>query len=104
MEIRPEFFESAAFDPDLGFARCFFGYRRVASCRERPVRRLSANVPAALSHAALARLCWMNASRSALIWSAFVVGIPCGKPGYTLSVAFFTSFAESKAAAPIGTI
>jgi len=31
-------------------------------------------------------------------------GIPCGKPGYTLSVAPFTSFADCKAAAPMGTI
>ena len=28
----------------------------------------------------------MNASRAALIWSALVVGIPCGKPGYDFSV------------------
>src|SRR5256885_653642 len=45
-------------------------------------------------HAAawLARL--KNANRSALIWSALVVGMPCGNPGYTLSVAFFTIFAD----------
>ena len=35
-----------------------------------------------------------NASRSALMTSACVVGIPCGKPGYTFNVAFFTSFAD----------
>ena len=45
-----------------------------------------------------------NARRSALIWSALVVGIPCGKPGYTFSVAFFTIFADIRPAAPIGTI
>jgi hypothetical protein len=37
----------------------------------------------------------MNASRSALIVGASVVGIPCGNPGYDLSVPFCTSFAES---------
>jgi len=37
-----------------------------------------------------------------LIWSAFVVGIPCGKPRYTFNVAFFTSFADNNAAAPMG--
>ena len=56
------------------------------------------------AHAAACWLFWMNASRSALIWSALVVGIPCGKPGYTLSVAPFTSFADCRAAAPMGTI
>ena len=30
---------------------------------------------------ALAVAAWQKASRSALILSAFVVGIPCGKPG-----------------------
>src|SRR5439155_2283878 len=55
-------------------------------------------------HAAawLARL--KNANRSALIWSALVVGMPCGNPGYTFSVAFFTIFAEIRADAPMGTI
>src|SRR5258707_8523792 len=55
-------------------------------------------------HADLALVWLINASRSALIWSALVVGIPCGKPGYTLSVAPFTSFEDCKAAAPMGTI
>jgi hypothetical protein len=36
--------------------------------------------------------------------SAWVVGIPCGKPGYTFSVALFTSLADCRAAAPMGTI
>ena len=57
-----------------------------------------------LAYAAASRLCLMNPSRSALIWSALVVGIPCGKPGYTFSVAFFTIFADIGAAAAIGTI
>ena len=35
----------------------------------------------------------MKASRSALITSAFVVHMPCGKPGYTLSVPFLSSLA-----------
>jgi hypothetical protein len=35
----------------------------------------------------------MKARISALIRSAFVVGIPCGNPGYALNVAFFSSFA-----------
>ena len=48
------------------------------------------------NQAAACRLCFKNASRSALIWSALVVGIPCGKPGYTFSVAFFTIFADSQ--------
>ena len=30
----------------------------------------------------------MNSNRSALMVSAWVVGIPCGKPGYVLSVPF----------------
>jgi hypothetical protein len=34
---------------------------------------------------------WINASKSLLIVSACVVGIPCGKPGYVFSVPFFTS-------------
>ena len=41
---------------------------------------------------------------SALICSALVVGIPCGNPGYTFSVAFFIIFAEIRADAPMGTI
>ena len=45
-----------------------------------------------------------NSSRSALIWSAWVVGIPCGKPGYVFSLAPFTSFADCSAAAAMGTI
>jgi hypothetical protein len=57
-----------------------------------------------LAYAATAWVCLTNASRSALIWSALVVGIPCGNPGYTLSVAPFTSFADWRAAAAIGTI
>ena len=32
------------------------------------------------------------------------VHIPCEKPGYTFSVEFFTSLADSIADAPIGTI
>jgi hypothetical protein len=35
----------------------------------------------------------MKASRSALITSSFVVHMPCGKPGYTLSVPFLSSLA-----------
>jgi len=35
----------------------------------------------------------MKASRSALVTSACVVGIPCGKPGYVLSVPSATSSA-----------
>lgn len=35
----------------------------------------------------------MNSSRSALIWSAFVVGMPCGKPLYVFKIAPFTNFA-----------
>ena len=54
--------------------------------------------------AAFARFSLINASRSALIVSALVVGIPCGNPGYTFSVAPFTSFADCRAAAAIGTI
>ena len=38
---------------------------------------------------------WMKASRSALIVSAWVVGMPCGKPWYVFSVPFRTSFADS---------
>lgn len=34
---------------------------------------------------------WINASKSLLIVSACVVGIPCGKPAYVFSVPFFTS-------------
>jgi len=39
-----------------------------------------------------------------LIWSALVVGIPCGKTGYTFSVAPFTILADISPAAAIGTI
>jgi hypothetical protein len=35
---------------------------------------------------------WMNASRSLLMVSACVVGIPWGKPGYVFSVPFCTSW------------
>src|SRR5258705_10125558 len=56
------------------------------------------------THAAACLLCLRNASRSLLIWSALVVGIPCGKPGYTFSVAFFTIFEDIRAAAAMGTI
>ena len=38
------------------------------------------------------------------MWSAFVVHMPCGKPGYTFSTALFTSLADISAEAPIGTI
>ena len=38
---------------------------------------------------------WMKASRSALIVSAWVVGMPCGNPWYVFSVPFCTSFADS---------
>jgi len=34
----------------------------------------------------------MKASRSALIVSAWVVGMPCGKPGYLFSVPFCTAY------------
>jgi hypothetical protein len=34
-----------------------------------------------LSYADACWLRWRNASKSALIWSALVVGMPCGKPG-----------------------
>jgi hypothetical protein len=37
---------------------------------------------------------FMNSSRSALIWSAFVVGMPCGNPGYDFSVPCFKSFTD----------
>ena len=43
-------------------------------------------------------------SKSALIWSALVAGMPCGKPLYTFSVAFFSIFADLRPAAAIGTI
>jgi hypothetical protein len=36
-----------------------------------------------------------NASKSALIVAASVVGIPCGKPLYVLRTPFFTRFADS---------
>src|ERR1700722_17652202 len=57
-----------------------------------------------LTYAATSCFCLINASRSALIVSAWVVGIPCGKPGYTLRVAPFTSFEDCRADAAIGTI
>ena len=38
---------------------------------------------------------WMKASRSALIVSAWVVGMPCGKPWYVFSVLFRRSFADN---------
>jgi hypothetical protein len=53
---------------------------------------------------ALRRCSLKKASRSALIWDAWVVGMPCGKPGYTFSVAFFSIFADMGPAAAIGTI
>jgi hypothetical protein len=37
----------------------------------------------------------INVNRSALIVSAWVVGIPCGNPAYVFSVPFWTSLAES---------
>ena len=37
----------------------------------------------------------MNSRRSALIWSALVVGLPCGKPLYVFKMAPFTNFALS---------
>ena len=37
----------------------------------------------------------MKSSRSALIVSACVVGMPCGKPWYVFSVPFGRSFADS---------
>jgi hypothetical protein len=40
------------------------------------------------------------ATNSALIWSALVAGIPCGKPGHTFNVACFSIVAEIKTAAP----
>jgi hypothetical protein len=46
----------------------------------------------------------MNASRSALILSFSVEQTPCGAPGYSFSVAFFTSFDDRFAEAAIGTI
>jgi len=55
-------------------------------------------------YAAACLLCLKKASMSALIWSALVVGIPCGKPGYTFKVEFFTIFADIGPAAAIGTI
>jgi len=36
----------------------------------------------------------IKASKSALICSAWVVGIPCGNPGYDLSVPCFRSFTD----------
>jgi hypothetical protein len=38
---------------------------------------------------------WMKASRSLLIVSALVVGMPCGNPGYVFKVPFCSSFADS---------
>jgi hypothetical protein len=40
-----------------------------------------------------ARQLRMNASRSALIVGASVVGIPCGNPLYVFNVPFFSNFA-----------
>ena len=40
-----------------------------------------------------------NANRSALIFSACVVGIPCGKSLYVIRVPFFNSFADKGPAA-----
>ena len=40
---------------------------------------------------------WMNASRSALMVSAWVVGMPCGKPAYVFRVALLRSCADSGA-------
>src|SRR5579862_7766315 len=45
-----------------------------------------------------------NASRSALILSACVVGMPCGKSLYVISVPFFSNFAAFGPAATYGTI
>src|SRR5664279_5801423 len=38
---------------------------------------------------------WMKANRSALIVSAWVVGMPCGNAEYVFKVPFCTSFADS---------
>jgi len=46
----------------------------------------------------------INASRSAFTLSLSVEHIPCGAPGYTFSVAPFTSATDSSAEALIGTI
>lgn len=51
--------------------------------------RLKFHTPATLAFAA------MNSRRSALICSAFVVGMPCGKPLYVFKIAPFTNFALS---------
>jgi hypothetical protein len=48
--------------------------------------------------------CFRKASRSALIVSACVVGMPCGKPLYVFSVPFFSSFADNGPASAYGTI
>ena len=40
----------------------------------------------------------MNLSKSLLIVSACVAGIPCGKPAYVFSVPFCTSFCTSSTA------
>jgi hypothetical protein len=45
-----------------------------------------------------------KASRSALIVSACVVGIPCGKSLYVLRTPFFSSFADKGPASAYGTI
>ena len=50
---------------------------------------------------ARARYVLRNASKSVLIWSVLVVHMPCGKPGYTFSLAFFTIFADISPAAPV---
>src|SRR5438445_6487549 len=47
---------------------------------------------------------WTNASRSRFTMSGCVWHTPCGPPGYTLNVAFLTSFAESTPESANGTI
>ena len=57
-----------------------------------------------LYHATICLPCRTNASRSALMVPASVVGIPCGKPLYVFSVPFFSNFADSGAESAYGTI
>ena len=45
---------------------------------------------------------WMKASRSALMTSACVVGMPCGKPAYVFSVPFWTSWTARGPEPPAG--
>src|ERR1700733_793192 len=45
------------------------------------IGRLSPWLKAHAASFAVACFALMNSSRSALIWSAFVVGMPCGNPG-----------------------